>query len=607
MAGMEAANHRPREAVRGRRAAGRGLGIGFDELNRLTQAPEGTWNGSSITTKTRQSDWVLDQFGSFTTYKQDANGDGDWVDTGDINDNNTFDVGFKITARKDQKTTPETVSTPTNAANGTLTNDGRTDKMVYDAWNRLRQVQNQASAVRATYRYNGLGHRIAWHDDADNDADVDGSDPVYHLAYTEDWRMVAVYRGSDANPKERHLPHMAGINGFGHVGGPDGQILYDKDTSTAWASAADGTLDARRYICQNHRGDVSAIITDIAWQVESIRYTAYGEPTALPGGDTDSDGDFDATDAGNIIGWTTGYDARYDVNVDGLIDADDLSDAIAVNGGGYLTSGRGILSGTPTNNRKGYAGYEHDRVMPARLAHVRHRAYRMDLGRSLQPTQVPGPALIPIPPTTSCFDLPLDDCVDCCVSEVIHPADFDPHYLLYCLAQCVRADLIRTCIDAGSTQSPSMALYVCERCCGQSTTNYGTCIQACRQRFFWDEINPSAPNCNDMCSPWRLITESPGSWAATPSLVPAGCNCSYTWYHKFERVCPNAACKTTYEESFRREWTAYRLPGETCGQACRRVAPRDLTTPPWLPNGPIDRVPDVSPKTRGSNRRGCYQ
>ena len=102
----------------------------YDELNRVTQAPEGTWNGSSITTKTRQSDWVLDQFGSFTTYKQDANGDGDWVDTVDINDNNTFDVGFKITARKDQKTTPETVSTPSNAANGTLTNDGRTDKMV---------------------------------------------------------------------------------------------------------------------------------------------------------------------------------------------------------------------------------------------------------------------------------------------------------------------------------------------------------------------------------------------------------------------------------------------------------------------------------------------
>ena len=269
---------------------------------------------------------------------------------------------------------------------GALTNGGKTYKdMKYDAWGRLVEVRNQSSVVQAAYRYNGVGHRITWQDDADNDADVDGSDPVYHLAYTEDWRMVAVYRGSDANLKERHLPHMAGLNGFGHVGGPDGQILYDKDTSTAWASAADGTLDARRYICQNHRGDVSAIITDIAWQVESIRYTAYGEPTALPGGDTDSDGDFDATDASNIIGWTTGYDARYDVNVDGLIDADDLSDAIAVNGGGYLTSGRGVLSGAPTTNRKGYAGAEHDRVMPARLAHVRHRAYRADLGRWVQP------------------------------------------------------------------------------------------------------------------------------------------------------------------------------------------------------------------------------
>ncbi len=206
--------------------------------------------------------------------------------------------------------------------------------------------------------------------------------------------MVAVYRGSDSTsspppPKERHLPGVAGPTvaptiwggGFASVAGPDSEILRDKDASTSWSAAADG-LDERRYLCQNWRGDASAVITDGGALVEWVKFSPYGVPTALPTGDTDSDGDFDATDAGAISG---GWSARKDVNLDGFVDPDDISDAITYNGGGYLTSGAGVLSGSPTANRKGYAGYEHDRVVGAAFTHVRHRAYRMDLGRFTQP------------------------------------------------------------------------------------------------------------------------------------------------------------------------------------------------------------------------------
>lgn len=125
-----------------------------------------------------------------------------------------------------------------------------------------------------------------------------GATPEYHLVYTRDWRMVVVYRGSDASLKERHTPHMAGFDGVGNVtggGGPDGEIMRDKDASTAWSAAANA-LDERRYICQNQRGDVVAVLTDNGILVEQVRYSAYGMPTGLPGGDTDSDGDWDATD-----------------------------------------------------------------------------------------------------------------------------------------------------------------------------------------------------------------------------------------------------------------------------------------------------------------------
>ncbi|MGD9689273.1 MAG: RHS repeat-associated core domain-containing protein [Phycisphaerales bacterium] len=322
---------------------------------------------------------------TITTF--DFDGNNNLTGGSDIDDSNAFDAAQKITSRTSNKAGGGTVNTA-HTVPGAVTDDARTlDAVVYDAWNRLISVQARGSLKDAAiYRYDGTGHRIEWTDDVTLDGAITGADPAYHVVYTEDWRMLAVYRGSDANPKERHVPHFAGLNGYGNAaqGGIDGEILRDRDASTGWASAADG-LDERRYICQNWRGDVSAIITDGGIMIEWTKYTAYGEPIGLPTGDVDSDGDWDSTDSTAILGHGGAYDARYDVNLDGVIDADDAGDAVNYNGGGTYTIGSGKVSGANTANRKGYAGYEHDRVMPAFLTHVRHRAYRMDLGRFMQP------------------------------------------------------------------------------------------------------------------------------------------------------------------------------------------------------------------------------
>jgi RHS repeat-associated protein len=98
---------------------------------------------------------------------------------------------------------------------------------------------------------------------------------------------------------------------------------------------------------------------------------------SLPAGDTDSDGDFDSTDAAAITGT---YDVRKDVNLDGTVDVLDYLDALDINGG-LSTQGWSILSNPKWNNRKGYAGYECDTVLAGTKWHVRHRVLESELGR----------------------------------------------------------------------------------------------------------------------------------------------------------------------------------------------------------------------------------
>jgi hypothetical protein len=95
-------------------------------------------------------------------------------------------------------------------------------------------------------------------------------------------------------------------------------ILRDRDADTGWTSAADDKREERRYYCQNWRADVSAILTDAGSMVEWVKYSSYGVPFALPAGDTDSDGDWDATDSTRIT-TSSSYDVCQDANLDGVI------------------------------------------------------------------------------------------------------------------------------------------------------------------------------------------------------------------------------------------------------------------------------------------------
>jgi RHS repeat-associated protein len=160
----------------------------------------------------------------------------------------------------------------------------------------------------------------------------------------------------------------------------DGVICRYRDANTAWTAASDGVLEERRYLCQNWRGDVSAVIDTAGAMVEWVKYLSYGIPFALPAGDTDSDGDCDGTDTSQIQTWINNstYDVRGDLDLDGDVDATDKT--IAVNNFRGTTLGFRVLSNV--GNRKGYAGYERD-VNCTTEWHVRHRMLDSGLGRWL--------------------------------------------------------------------------------------------------------------------------------------------------------------------------------------------------------------------------------
>src|SRR6185295_14638170 len=111
----------------------------------------------------------------------------------------------------------------------------------------------------------------------------------------------------------------------------------------------------RYYYCPNWRGDVSALVSSGRQLHEMDKYSAYGIPVGLPGGDTNSDGDNDSADATQIQTWINGstYDVRGDVDLDGDVDSTDKG--LAQNAPVFGNSlGWGHLGSDDFRNRQSY-------------------------------------------------------------------------------------------------------------------------------------------------------------------------------------------------------------------------------------------------------------
>ncbi len=343
----------------------------YDDLNRLTSSEQGNWTGSAINNDTEYRAWTLDHAGNWANEKLDLNGDGDYLDTGEHDKSRSHNEANEITSLHDE--------TPTYDANGNLTDDGNEYKYEFDCFNRLRKVRDQSDNLLSEYRYNGLGYLIAVHNDADEDNDVDSSDPWYHYVYDERWRKIATYRDTDTRVKKESLFHEHGLGETTQLN--DSVVRRERDADTAWTAAADG-VDETLYYCQNWRGDVVALVEDDGKLVEWAKYSPYGESFGIPGGDTDGDFDTDSSDVTQIQSWidTSTYNVFGDMDVDKDVDATDHSTADAAP---YknVTLGRGSLSARRSTT--GFAGHGGDDELP-QLRHVNDGVVVVGLGRRLQ-------------------------------------------------------------------------------------------------------------------------------------------------------------------------------------------------------------------------------
>jgi RHS repeat-associated protein len=362
----------------------------IDDLDRLTDAEEGTWSGGAIASRKRHQTWTtLTHTGNWSREKLDLDGDDNWNETNEHDDTRTHNDVNELTLRDPDSNAGTTNYTLTHNALGELTNDGHQYKYQYDAFGRLRKIQNQGDTLVAEYRYNGLGFMIGVHEDTDTDGDADASDKWYYPAYDEAWRMVANFRESDSSPKEEWVSHLAGEDGLGGSSYINGVVLRDKDADTDWVNQSDGTLEQRVYLCQNWRGDVSALVKTGKLLLEWDKYSAYGIPFGLPGADTDSDGDCDGSGAGTDIAAIQGlidissYGVRADVDLDGDVDATDKTTA--------QNQMQGIALGWSelSSDRHSLGHQGSPQLVSAALINLRHRVLDTRLGTWLRRDPLP--------------------------------------------------------------------------------------------------------------------------------------------------------------------------------------------------------------------------
>jgi RHS repeat-associated protein len=77
------------------------------------------------------------------------------------------------------------------------------------------------------------------------------------------------------------------------------------------------------------------------------------------------------------------YEVRQDANLDGVVNASDITHANSITGG-YQTLGRGVLSSSGVESRVGYAGYRYEPRLGSTGRHwypARHRWYMAEVGR----------------------------------------------------------------------------------------------------------------------------------------------------------------------------------------------------------------------------------
>ncbi|MCC5828793.1 MAG: RHS repeat-associated core domain-containing protein [Phycisphaeraceae bacterium] len=242
-----------------------------DSLSRLTNVERGTLNGPKDGIDGSASlvnDFVLDALGNWREYLGR-------VGTENFDQSRTHDEANQIDGIT-VNVGPAWINPAHDlAGNMVVAPDGLdpTEKrhLVYDAWNRLVEVRvddagdpGQPGALVATYRYNGLNHRvrkILW-DDADPQAPASTIDYYYNAG----WQVVEERVDGDVHAQYLWCPSYI-----------DTPVLRWRDTS----EVPNQTLNETLYYTVDANKNVTGLITPNGQVVERYLYDPYGRVTVL--------------------------------------------------------------------------------------------------------------------------------------------------------------------------------------------------------------------------------------------------------------------------------------------------------------------------------------
>jgi len=196
------------------------------------------------------------------SWDQDAQGNFDEVDTDGTPVSRTHNAQNELTVLGGNNLTYD--------ANGNLTTDENGNILIYDAWNRLVEFQDDEETTLVRYERDALGRVV------ERTADAVTTDVLYSVG----WQVLE--------------EQVDGETAIQNVWSPvyiDALILRDRDTNE------DGDVDERLYAIQDANWNVTGVVTDAGAVAERMAYTAYGEVTFLEDDwDVKGSSDYDVRD-----------------------------------------------------------------------------------------------------------------------------------------------------------------------------------------------------------------------------------------------------------------------------------------------------------------------
>ncbi|WP_428940716.1 RHS repeat domain-containing protein [Fontivita pretiosa] len=265
----------------------------YDGLNRLTDYDRGDLNGTldGIASLSFAQEWSLKALGNWTSFREDADGNGTFSDSADLTQTRSHNKANEITDISGEQVGQVAWATPGYDAMGNVTSYPKPSAMSssytckYDAWNRLTEVKEGANLVGA-YSYDGLGRRIT-----KKTYDSGGSlTETRQFFYSNRWQIIEERVDGRSNPQERQY-----VWGMQYV---DELILRDRDANGG--SSGDGTLEQRHYGLQDPNYSVTCIVDSSGDAAERYVYTPYGSREIRSS-------DFSSSLSSSAVGWDIGH------------------------------------------------------------------------------------------------------------------------------------------------------------------------------------------------------------------------------------------------------------------------------------------------------------